>query len=813
MNLNDLKPGECGYVVKIRGKGAFRKRVMEMGFSQGRRVEMIRRAPLQDPLEFRLMDYDISLRRSEARFIEITTENDIQIQGYNGVINEEVIRRKIEEKVKVIDVALIGNPNCGKTTLFNFASGASEHVGNYSGVTVEAKKGSFRYRDYTINLIDLPGTYSLSAYSPEELFVRNYLFQEHPDVIINVLDGSNLERNLFLTTQLMETDHRMVIALNMYDELRKTRVKFDHGMLGEMLGIPFIPTVGVRNEGIEALLEKVIEIYSKTESDERRTYMRFGMEIEESIARLQKVIEKTHFVKENVSYRFYAIKLLEEDNDIESLVSRGEYEQLHELAHHERDGLHSLFAKSAEALIADARYGFISGALQETCEACPAQAKKNQAKSFDQIFTHKIWGYPIFLGILFLMFFATFFLGSFPMTWLENGISILSEFISEHMSDGPFKELLVDGVINGVGGVLIFLPNILILFLFISLLEDTGYMARVAFLMDRIMHRIGLHGKSFIPLVMGFGCNVPAVMATRTLENPTDRLLTILINPFFSCSARLPIYILLIGTFFPTQMILLPLIIYLSGVAMAAIVAIIFKKLIFRNAEAPFVMELPPYRMPTRKVIMRHMWFRASQYLRKMGSIILAASIIIWALSHFPEKLGERHPLTKQVSSYLTEIKKMHNSGNYQNIEHWKAGADSLAKKYEIERQRNSFIGHIGRAMEPIMKPLGYDWKISVSLVTGIAAKEVFVSTVSVLYGAGNDKEDSTHALAASGISQPAALGLLFFILLYFPCVAVIAAIRKETGGWKWALFTVFYTTGIAWLIAFAIKNIAEILI
>lgn len=812
MNLSDLKPGEYGYVVKIRGKGAFRKRVMEMGFTLGRRVEMIRKAPLQDPLEFRLMDYDISLRRSEARFVEITTEKDIQFQGFNGVINEEVIRRKVEEKVKVIDVALIGNPNCGKTTLFNFASGASEHVGNYSGVTVEAKKGSFRYKDYTINLIDLPGTYSLSAYSPEELFVRHYLFQEHPDVIINVLDGSNLERNLFLTTQLMETDHRMVIALNMYDELKRTGVQFNHEMLGRMLGIPFVPTIGVKNEGIDALLEKVIEIYSRTESDEQRTYMRFGMEIEEAVARLQKVIEKTHFVKENVSYRFYAIKLLEEDNDIENLVSRGTYEQLHELAHHERDGLHSLFGQSAEALIADARYGFISGALKETCEACPAKMRKDPAKGFDHVFTHKIWGYPIFFGILFLMFFSTFFLGSFPMGWLDDGIAVLGRFISENMTDGPFKELLVDGVINGVGGVLIFLPNILILFLFISLLEDTGYMARVAFLMDRIMHRVGLHGKSFIPLVMGFGCNVPAVMATRTLENPTDRLLTILINPFFSCSARLPIYILLIGTFFPSQMVLLPLIIYIFGVLMAAIVAIAFKKLIFRNAEAPFVMELPPYRMPTRKVILRHMWFRASQYLKKMGSIILAASILIWALSHFPRKLDIQHPLTKKASEYFIQAKQIYKSGDFQLATQWKSKADSLAREYEIERQQNSFIGHIGRTIEPVMKPLGYDWKISVSLVTGIAAKEVFVSTVSVLYGAGDNEKDNSKALASSGISKPAALGLLFFVLLYFPCIAVVAAIRKETGGWKWALFTVGYTTGIAWIVAFGVKNLAELL-
>lgn len=835
MTLFDLKPGQWGYVVKVRGRGAFRKRVIEMGFTKGRKVEVLRKAPLQDPIEYRVMGYEISLRRSEARFIEIVTEDELELNeqsAANGLISEEYLYRKLKEKGKVIDVALVGNPNCGKTTLFNFASGASEHVGNYSGVTVEATTGTFNYRDYKFNLVDLPGTYSLSAFSPEELFVRRHLLTNHPDVIINVLDSSNLERNLFLTTQLMELDLRMVVALNMYDELQQKGDRFDHEHLGTMLGIPFIPTVGHRNKGINDLLDKVIEAYEMEDSTSRKACIRFSPEVETSIEKLQHAIESSHFVKESVSARFYAIKLLEKDPEIHKISSRKEFNDIHESTHEEIRIIENFYRNDTENIIADARYGFIAGALHETLQQPKQQGNiKTRTERIDGVLTHKFWGYPIFIAFLWLMFFSTFFLGSFPMKWMEQGIAVIGQFVADFMSDGLLKELITDGIINGVGGVLVFLPNILILFLFIAFMEDTGYMARVAFLMDRLMHRIGLHGKSFIPLVMGFGCNVPAIMATRTLENPSDRLLTILINPFMSCSARLPVYILIIGAVFPSQPVLVLFLVYIIGILFASLFALLFKSTIFRKSEAPFVMELPPYRLPTRKVVFRHMWFRASQYLRKMGGIILLASIIIWGLGRFPNDTGleERH--LKQQNDIMMQYNNHSSDSLSVSSQTELALALEIAEiEFQQQRQAQSYLARIGKFIEPIMRPLGFDWRLTVCLISGITAKEVVVSTMSVLFSSADRSSSSRieniseirndnlslrlraahHQSGSSSgsvlLDPVTAFAFLMFILLYFPCIAVIAAIRKETGGWKWAIFTISYTTVLAWFVAWMVQ-------
>lgn len=843
MTLNDLNPGQTGFVVKVRGSGAFRKRVIEMGFTAGRRVEVVRKAPMQDPVEYRLMDYEISLRRSEARSIEVVTEEilhaeiDLKESGFNikEKISLDVLEHNAIQRSKEIDIAIVGNPNCGKTTLFNFASGSTEHVGNYSGVTVEAKTGTFRFKDYKINLIDLPGTYSLSAYSPEELFVRKQLISSPPDFIINVIDASNLERNLFLTTQLIELDIPVVVALNMHDELLAKGDYFDHKHLGEMLGIPFQPTVGHRNKGVNELLSKVVELYEHQNISVRKAEIRFVMEIENAIEIISEQMMESHFLKEVISSRFYAIKLLEKDKEALAAASRTGFEKVMEVAQRESDNIAAIYHTDTESLIADARYGFIAGALKETYSpGIKKDSFSSVTQRIDRILTHRFFGFPIFLFFIWLMFFSTFFVGSFPMHWMELGVGWIGNQISAVMQDGWFKDLLVDGIIGGVGGVLVFLPNILILFLFIAIMEDTGYMARIAFLMDKVMHRIGLHGKSFIPMIMGFGCNVPAIMATRTLENPTDRLLTILINPFMSCSARLPVYILVIGALFPRNEVAVLFLVYSIGVLFAVLFSLLFKKTIFRKTEAPFVMELPPYRMPTHHAIFRHMWFRASQYLKKMGGIILFASVLIWALGYFPRNHKvpvELKSELEMVSSQLANAERIYPNENefFYNSDSLSIRQSQLQLEIEYERQQNSYIGRIGKFIQPVMEPLGFDWRLSVSLVAGIAAKEVVVSTMSVLFA--SDHDDDGGRIAAIKRSAGKSLGaqltadvnggpvlnpvtgfaFLMFVLLYFPCVAVVAAIRKETGGWKWALFTVGYTTAVAWLVAFAVVQIGGV--
>lgn len=838
MTLQDLQPGQSAYVVKIRGRGTFKKRIIEMGFVRGQKIECVRKAPLTDPIEYRIMDYYVSLRRSEARSIEIISIDElISIKSNETTeLNEEIIRNEVHKRSREIDVALVGNPNSGKTTIFNYASGANEHVGNYSGVTVEAKKGRFTYKGYKFNLIDLPGTYSLSAYTPEELFVRKHLIGSMPDIVLNVIDSSNLERNLFLTTQLIELDLPVVVALNMYDELENKNVHFDHEMLGQMLGIPFVPTVGNRKKGIENLLDTIIATYEKEEIERRRACIRFKHDLEDSIQNIRNFIEETRFVKENIPSRFYAIKLLENDKEAIQAASRKEFNQVKILADSERQKIESIYNDDIETLIAEARYSFIAGALKETYKNGEEKSKKNRSYRLDQILTHKFFGFPIFIAFLWLMFFSTFFLGSFPMNWLEQLVAYIGGLVEIHMQNGMLKDLLIDGVISGVGGVLVFLPNILFLFLFIAIMEDTGYMARVAFLMDKLMHKIGLHGKSFIPLIMGFGCNVPAIMATRTLENPSDRLLTILINPFMSCSARLPVYILIIAAVFPENPVMILFLVYMIGIFFAIIMAMLFKKTIFRKSEAPFVMELPPYRMPVARTVIRHMWFRASQYLKKMGGIILIASIIIWALGHFPRNFEPEPMLQQKIEHIASRYKQLNNLNSSEALYLFKE-AHMVSAQIDIARQQNSYIGRIGNAFQPIMEPLGFDWRLTVSLITGIAAKEVVVSTMAVLFSAesGVDtrnvnevlKDNPTNNLSdliskakyQSGpqkgkkiLDPVTGFAFLMFVLLYFPCIAVVAAIRKETGGWKWALFTVFYTTTLAWLVAYAVQQIGSII-
>ena len=822
MRLSELNTGEKGVIVKVLGHGGFRKRIVEMGFIKGKTVEVILNAPLKDPIKYRLLGYEISLRRQEADMIEVVSEQEARTMQnpYHGSITEDVPVSESElvalakGKRRTINVALVGNPNCGKTSLFNIASGAHEHVGNYSGVTVDAKEGFFDFQGYHFRIVDLPGTYSLSAYTPEELYVRKHIIEETPDVIINVADSSNLERNFYLTTQLIDMNVRMVIALNMYDELESSGNKLDYIKLSQLIGVPMIPTVCRRGEGIDQLFHVIIGIYEggdflsqkgeirseiledlrdwhktyvpdhefgshKEEEDARpRGYMRHihinhGPELERSIEEVKKAISQNEDIRHKYSTRFLSIKLLENDKEIENFISTlPNGKEIIAIRNKETLRIRKVMNEDSEQAITDAKYGFITGALKETFTDNHLE-KEQTTRVIDSIVTHRIWGYPIFFLFLYIMFEGTFVLGDYPMQGIEWLVDQLGNLIRNNMAEGPLKDLLIDGIIGGVGGVIVFLPNILILYFFISILEDSGYMARAAFIMDKIMHRMGLHGKSFIPLIMGFGCNVPAIMATRTIEDRKSRLITMLVNPLMSCSARLPIYLVMIGAFFPNCASFMLLCIYTAGILLAVIMARIFSKFLVKGEDSPFVMELPPYRMPTSKSIMRHTWEKGAQYLKKMGGIIMIASIIIWFLGYYP-----------QHDAY-----------------------ESAA-----EQQENSYIGQIGKAIEPVIKPLGFDWKLGIGLISGVGAKELVVSTLGVLYTNEGDVEN-VNLSNRIPITPLVALAYMLFVLIYFPCIATFAAIKQESGSWKWAIFTAGYTTGLAWLIAFTVFQIGSLIV
>ena len=831
MNLSELKQGEKAFISKVKGRGAFRKRITEMGFVKGKEVEVIRNAPLRDPIEYRLMNYDVSLRRSEARLVSVVAKKSQVNNGnglpFQGTISDDVLKLKAVEKGKIIDIALVGNPNSGKTTIFNYASRSREKVGNYGGVTVDAKTAHFKLDGYTFNLVDLPGTYSLSAYSPEELYVRKHILGHFPDIVINVIDASNLERNLYLTTQLIDMDIKVVVALNMYDELSAKGDKFDYQALGKMLGIPFVPTIGSKGKGIRTLFRKVIEVYEDRDPIMRHIHIHYGKPMERGIGKIQDEIWKNKSLTDKVSSRYYAIKLLEKDDSAHfSLGKLPNYADISRAAEREIALLEKDFQDDTESMVIDAKYGFIAGALRETFqENRHSRSTRSETELVDNFLTHRLFGFPIFLFFMWLMFYSTFTLGEYPMQWIDAGFGALNQFVSAYMAPGMLKDLLTDGIISGVGSVLVFLPNILILFFFISLMEDTGYMARVAFIMDRIMHKIGLHGRSFIPLLMGFGCNVPAIMATRTIESRTDRILTILINPFMSCSARLPVYILIIGATFPDYPGTVLFGIYGFGILMAALMAVLFKKTIFRNQEAPFVMELPPYRLPTFKAIVRNMWFKGSQYLQKMGGVILIAVIIIWAAGYFPLHKERMAAFDQQIAlaeqQHEDQISDLHladDAGQVLQLQH-----DAQLQTARLQQQKatyrleNSYIGKLGHWFQPAIAPLGFDWKMGVALITGAAAKEIVVSTMGVLY---QDSEEGTESstlsqkirhqrytvgpLEGQPVFTPAvALAFLIFVLIYFPCIAVVSAVKKETGGWKWALFLVGYTTVLAYALSF----------
>lgn len=809
MRLSELKPGETGVITKILGHGAFRKRVMEMGFVRGREVRTVLNAPLQDPVKYALMDYEVSLRKAEAFLIEVEplsvwesakTHVDAMTQDHDETT--EHLR-----KDKIINIALIGNPNCGKTSLFNMVSGAHEHVGNYAGVTVGAKEGTLRHKGYRLNIVDLPGTYSLSAYSPEELYVMRYLREETPDVIVNVVVASNLERNLYLTTELIDMNRSMIIDLNMFDELQKSGAELDFKNLGKMLGVPIVPTIASTGYGIENLLDTIVEVYEMRNPDTRHIHVKMNPEIEHAISVLKDEFKKDHSISHHFSPRFLAIKFLENDPEIDHLLSEyPQYEKWKEIRNDEEQRVRKNLGEDIASAIASEKYGFINGALKENMAGNITKEEKS-TKIIDTFVTNKLFGFPIFLAVMWLMFWATFELGSYPMEWIESLVSWISSLIGDYMADGPLKDLLLDGVIGGVGGVIVFLPNILILYAFISFMEDSGYMARVAFIMDKLMHKMGLHGKSFIPLVMGFGCNVPAIMSTRIIESRSSRLITILINPFISCSARIPIFVLLVGAFFPRHGAWFFVGLYTLGILIAVLTARLLRKFWFKADETPFVMELPPYRMPTAKATIRNMWSKASQYLRKMGGLILVASIIIWALSYFPHYTENDIPETYRAQVIGEIPTAALDSVNSETINR------QLVNEYQ---QSNSILGHIGKFMEPVMEPMDLGWKPCVSLIAGSAAKEVVVSTLGVLYVGDDDAEALSERLKTPSpltgktpFTPASAIAFMVFVLIYFPCIATLAAITRETGSWKYTAFSMIYNTTVAWIMAFIAYRIA----
>lgn len=795
MRLSELHTGDTAIIVKILGHGAFRKRVIEMGFVKGRRLTVLLHAPLKDPIKYSLMGYEVSLRTSEADMIEVVKADDAEAAAIapvdaaesqpvavaDSLSDNAAVGCSMSHAVRavrehhIINVALIGNPNCGKTSLFNVASGAREHVGNYSGVTVDFKTGHFEHAGYKFNIVDLPGTYSLSAYSPEELYVRRYLRDYTPDVIINVVDASNIERNLYLTTELIDMDRSMVMALNMYDELRAAGAKLDIDSLGAMIGVPMVPVVSKTGEGVDKLFDTIIAVYEGTERTVRHIHVNLGSEIEAALRRLVDAFKADPKLEHHFSPRYLAIKFLERDSEVEAIVSHAQgYAEMSMLRDRLRRRIESVHDEDVSSIIAAEKYGFIAGALAETFTEGKNKTHATTHR-IDALVTNRMVGFPLFFLIMFFIFWATFFFGQYPMDWIDSLVGWLSGVAREALPAGPVKDLIVDGIIGGVGGVIVFLPNILIMYFCISFMEDSGYMSRAAFIMDKVMHKVGLHGKSFIPLVMGFGCNVPAVMASRTIESRSSRIITILINPFMSCSARLPIYVLLVTTFFYRHAALAFMGLYFGGIVVAVVTARLLRRFLFKKDETPFVMELPPYRIPTLKASVRHTWAKGEQYLKKMGGIILLASIVVWALNYFP------------LSSHDSD-------------------------------DNDSYLEMMGKAVNPAMEPLGFTWRGTVAAIAGIPAKEIVVSTLGVLYAGDEDVE---AASLSSRLTEPrpetgkpdftpaSALGMMVFLLLYCPCMATVTAIARETGSWRWAAFSVVYNTAVAWLVAFATYRVA----
>nr|NJM04182.1 ferrous iron transport protein B [Desulfobacula sp.] len=711
---------------------------------------------------------------------------------------------------KHLTLALAGNPNCGKTTIFNNLTGARQKVGNWPGVTVEKKEGKLKFRDYDLTIVDLPGTYSLTPFSIEEITARDFVINERPDMVVIIIDASNLERSLFLAIQILELGRPAIFVLNMADVADAKGIQINEAKLSQLLGLPVVFTIGNKNEGTDHLVEAAIDEILRFDQGKESRPIRYSPKIEACITKIQADLIESGVNMEG-AFRWNAVKILEDDKVIKTRlqeISAPAAERILKSAHESRKRIQTLFEDDFEIVLTDDRYGVIAGIVKETVTNL-AGKRIDISRNIDLVLTDRFFGIPVFIFFIWAMFQLTFSLGAYPMGWIESAVSLLSSGLEKFLPASLLKDLLINGVMAGIGSVIVFLPNILILFFCIALFEDTGYMARAAFLMDRVMHTAGLHGKSFIPMLMGFGCNVPAIMATRTLESRKDRILTILMTPFMSCSARLPVYIVLAGSFFPDRAGTVIFGLYFLGILIAILSGRLFRKILFKGEEAPFIMELPPYRIPMVKSLVIHMWDRGKMFLKKMGGVILVGSIIIWGLSNFPRHLSYSEDYDGKIHSVKAEYARKIESAGPQAAE---ALDQQLAlvladihHKQARERIAGSYIGKIGKVLEPVFSPIGIGWQASVALVSGFVAKEVVVSTMGVLYGVGHEGGEALEkALKKSGMTALSALSIMVFVLLYVPCFATVMTIYREASA-VWAGFNLIYTTMVAWGMSFLV--------
>jgi len=788
--LSEIKEGQTARIIRVGGSGTLRRRIFEMGLIRDTEVYVEKYAPLKDPLELIVKGYHLSLRVEEAAQITVDPSGMGRITDVNA---------------RKLTIALAGNPNSGKTTIFNNLTGAHQKVGNWAGVTVEKKEGIVRQLGYELKIIDLPGTYSLTPFSIEEIVARNFILDEHPDVVIDIIDASNLERSLYLATQLREIDCKVLFALNMADMAHSRGVKIHGDKLSELLDVPIVFTVGNKNEGMDVLLKSAIELAEKPPEVSGGRKVRYSQDIETAISSLQSFLHHAVLAPYPYNDRWMTIKLIEDDKIVRDYILSltGDKQQgLQEEIRLARQYIMDRFDDDPEIIMTDERYGFIAGIVKETVTTS-AKQRVDISRNIDLVLTNRFFGFPIFIFFIWAMFQLTFTVGEYPKGWIDACVHGLSSILALHLPDTLLRDLLLNGIVAGVGSVIVFLPNILILFFCISLFEDTGYMARAAFLMDKIMHAIGLHGKSFIPMLMGFGCNVPAVMSARTLESEKDRILTVLITPFMSCSAKLPIYIVLTGTFFASRAGTVIFSIYLVGIVLSIITGRVLRSTVLRGLDAPFVMELPPYRIPMAKSVMIHMWERSKMFLKKMGKVILIGSIIIWGLSTFPQHVE----YSRNFDAEIQQLQQQHTDLQQPAGKDESHAVESLKARKQSEKIEKSYMGRLGKTLEPVFAPIGIDWRGSVALLSGFVAKEIVVSTLGILYVAKGDNETEAlrTALSSSGMTPLSALSMLVFVLLYLPCLATITMIRKELGSWKWMAFSIVYSTSLAWLAAFMI--------
>ena len=828
MRIPAMQIGQKGCIVKVKGHGSVRKRIVDAGLYKGVFVELLCIDTVSGLVSLDVEGVRCDLHHNEASLIEVLTHEEAAEQKGVTEVSVKALGRLAHEHRHHIEIALVGQPMSGKNSLF---STAVKELYAAVAPTTDISYGELDFQNYHLHITNLPDTYSLTSRTADTLTVRHHLVEDAPDVVICVIDATDLERSMQLMAQLLDMNLRVVVALNKFDAMEASGARLDYQQLSRLLGTPVVPTVSLNSEGIEHLLHLSINIYEGADflddegeinpevmrelqewhrtivhSDEynehladftrdhtldaryskhayRHIHIYHGSELEQSIETLRTEVWKSEYTRYRYSTRFVAIGLMEGDVEIERFVAENmpNSKAIFALRDKERRRYTRLIGENVPGAIRTAKRGFIQGALKETYTPSQTIPKANPrfTEQLDRLVTHKVWGVVIFLFSLFIMFEATFVLGEYPMQGIEWLVEQVGTIIRQLLPEGPIKDMVIDGIIGGVGGVIVFLPNILILYFFISLMEDSGYMSRAAFIMDKAMHRMGLHGKSFITLIMGFGCNVPAVLATRMIESRKSRLITMLVTPFMSCSARLPVYLIFVAAFFPHHSGVVLMGLYLTGILLAVLVARLLNRTVMRGDETPYVMELTPYRRPSWRAIFKHTWDKGYEYLKKMGGVILIASIVVWFLGYYPRS-----------EQYTTPA----------------------------EQQEHSYIGYIGKAIEPAIAPLGFDWKMGIGLVSGVGAKELIVSTLGVLYAnqevADTAESEAQIAAALKTVTTPtAALAYMLFVLIYFPCLATLIAIKKETKNWGWAIFTAIYTTALAWMVAFVVYRVGGMLL